>query len=45
MQSQQYKDDKKYFNDTFDEIESGKIELIPFDDELSGLDSFIDNVK
>lgn len=45
LNSQQFQDDKKYFNNALEEIESGKIDLVPFNDGLNELDDFIDNIK
>ncbi len=44
INSEQYKKDKKYFQNSLDEIEKSKVELVPFDIGLDKLDSFIDNV-
>jgi len=45
INSEQFQEDKAYFNQALEDIESGKEALIPFDDGLEDLDNFIDNVK
>lgn len=45
VNSKQFQEDKKYFHDALNEIESGKVKPIPFDNGLEELDNFIDNVK
>ncbi|MFA6137802.1 MAG: hypothetical protein WC667_06925 [Sulfurimonas sp.] len=45
LSSQNFQDDKAYFQNALEEIESGKVRLVPFDDGFDELDAFIDNVK
>ena len=45
LNSQQFQEDKAYFHNALDEIESGKVKLIPFNDGFDELDIFIDNVN
>lgn len=45
LDSKQFKEDKTYFNNALDEIESSKVKLVPFNDGFDELDEFIDNAK
>ena len=45
INSQQFNEDRAYFHQALEDIESGKDELVPFSDGLEDLDTFIDNVQ
>lgn len=45
LSSQNFQDDKAYFQNALDEIEGGEVKLVPFNDGFDELDAFIDNVK
>ncbi len=45
LSSQNFQDDKAYFQNALDEIDNGQVKLVPFNDGLDELDAFIDNVK
>lgn len=45
LNSRQFREDKKYFHNALNEIESGKVDLVPFNDGLDKLDDFIYSVK
>ncbi len=43
--SKEFLENQAYFQDILDDIESGKAELVSFENGLDDLDKFIDNVK
>ncbi|MDQ1267897.1 MAG: hypothetical protein QG560_540 [Campylobacterota bacterium] len=45
LSSQNFQDDKAYFQNALDEIDNGQVKLVPFNDGFDELDAFIDNVK
>jgi len=45
LNSQNFQEDKAFFQNALDEIDSGKVKLVPFNDGFDELDAFIDNVK
>ena len=45
LDKKQFQENKKYFQNALNDLESGKDNLIPFNEGLDELDDFIDNVK
>ncbi len=45
LNSSQFQEDKAYFHNALEEIESGAVKLVPFNGGFDELDDFIDNVK
>ncbi len=45
LDKKQFEENKKYFEDALTDIESGKGNLVPFNEGLDELDNFIDNIK
>jgi hypothetical protein len=45
VNSKQFQEDITFFENSFQEIENGKVQLVPFDNGLDKLDDFIDNVE
>ena len=43
MESTQFQEDRAELHKIYEEIQNGKAELIPFDEDIDTLDNFIDN--